>query len=235
MKERRLPAFVDGDFYFEYRLAKMLSQLQIAKRCKKVEMVELTLKDSILDEIRVSQAKLNFDTKTCGDTRTRPHSSLNRLSCQARCTSSRHSRQISVNEQEVLGRPPLSTESTSNRSQFGGIGLVTASRSISRHPDNNQNLVSPCSSVTVGCTDRDGMYHDSNKAHDNVDDDDYDYDDDDRVLSNTEKKRVGLKRRVGIQEFRKFLNGTSGEKVWNLWMDIERGKRMGDNMNHLKR
>lgn len=58
LKERRLPAFMDGDFYFEYRLAKMLSQLQIAKRCKKVEMVELTLKDSILDEIRASNSRL---------------------------------------------------------------------------------------------------------------------------------------------------------------------------------
>lgn len=179
-----------------------------------------------------SQAKLNFNKKTCGDTKERPHSSLNRLSCQARSTSCLHSRQISVNEHQVLNRPPLSTESTSNRGQFGGIGLVTAPKSISIHSDNNRKLVSPNSSFSAGCTDKDSMYHDSNTAHDN-DDDDYDDDCDDRVLSNTEKKRVGLRRRVGIQEFKKFLNGTSGEKVWNLWMDIERGKRMGD-MKHLK-
>ena len=42
-------------------------------------------------------------------------------------------------------------------------------------------------------------------------------------------KATSLINRRGILQFRKFLEGTEGEKTWCFWMDIERAKLIRDN------
>lgn len=61
LKERRTPAFLNSDSYFEYRLAKMLSQADINPiGQKQVNLIEITTKDSVLDEIRLSNSRLEM-------------------------------------------------------------------------------------------------------------------------------------------------------------------------------
>lgn len=61
LKERRAPVFLNSDSYFEYRLAKMLSQTDINPvPQKKVGLVEITANDSVLDDIRLSNSRLEM-------------------------------------------------------------------------------------------------------------------------------------------------------------------------------
>ena len=57
-------------------------------------------------------------------------------------------------------------------------------------------------------------------------DEDYDKDRDDFFRKN--KKRYFLINKTGIEEFQRFLEGTLGEKNWNLWLDIDRAKLLVD-------
>ena len=53
-------------------------------------------------------------------------------------------------------------------------------------------------------------------------DEDYDKDRDDFFRKN--KKKFFLINKSGVEEFQRFLEGTLGEKNWNLWVDIDRAK-----------
>ena len=63
-------------------------------------------------------------------------------------------------------------------------------------------------------------------------DEDYDKDRDDFFLKN--KKKYFLVNKTGIEKFQQFLEGTLGEKNWNLWLDIDRAKLLVDE-NDLRR
>ncbi|XP_023933546.1 regulator of G-protein signaling 22 isoform X1 [Lingula anatina] len=54
---------------------------------------------------------------------------------------------------------------------------------------------------------------------------DDDYEESDTMFRKHKKqKSFGLNTKKGIEEFRKFLKGTQGEKNLNLWLDIDRGR-----------
>ena len=43
-----------------------------------------------------------------------------------------------------------------------------------------------------------------------------------------------LARLAGVEGFKKFLQGTTGERVWSLWLDIERAKVVSDSTDLAK-
>lgn len=51
-----------------------------------------------------------------------------------------------------------------------------------------------------------------------------DYEEEDRTFFRRHKKQrsYSLNTRRGIQEFKRFLKGTSGESYWHLWLDIDK-------------
>ena len=59
-------------------------------------------------------------------------------------------------------------------------------------------------------------------------DSDEDYDKDRDGFFRKNKKKYYLINKKGIEEFRTFLQGTLGEKNWNLWLDIDRAKLLVD-------
>ena len=44
----------------------------------------------------------------------------------------------------------------------------------------------------------------------------------------TQDKWHSLTSLKGIMDFKKFLEGTSGEKYWELWIDIDKGHLIAD-------
>lgn len=60
-----------------------------------------------------------------------------------------------------------------------------------------------------------------------------DYEESDTYFRTTKKKITNLTARRGIEEFKKFLSGTAGEKHWKLWIDIDRTRLM-ENDDHLQ-
>ena len=59
-------------------------------------------------------------------------------------------------------------------------------------------------------------------------DDDYDPERDKFFRKSAKKKKFYLVKKKGVEEFKKFLVGTLGEKNWNFWLDIERAKFIKD-------
>nr|XP_006824173.1 PREDICTED: uncharacterized protein LOC102801108 [Saccoglossus kowalevskii] len=44
----------------------------------------------------------------------------------------------------------------------------------------------------------------------------------------SKQKTYNLCNRKGIDAFRKFLDGTSGEKNWNFWLDVDKARSIGE-------
>ena len=59
-------------------------------------------------------------------------------------------------------------------------------------------------------------------------DDDYDNERDTFFRKNKPIKKLSLKKKRGVHAFSKFLEGTTGEKNWCLWLDIEKVKKITD-------
>ena len=53
-----------------------------------------------------------------------------------------------------------------------------------------------------------------------------DYEEEDTFFRKHKFKLYNLGARKGIEQFKRFLKGTQGEKNWNLWIDIDRMKLM---------
>ncbi|KAK3091838.1 hypothetical protein FSP39_023074, partial [Pinctada imbricata] len=49
-----------------------------------------------------------------------------------------------------------------------------------------------------------------------------DYEEGDEFFRKSKQKTHSLTTRKGIEEFKKFLEGTAGERNWHLWLDIDR-------------
>lgn len=198
----------------------------------------------------VSQAKMNFDTKTSKSLKTRPQS----------CTAQHQP--VSYNS-SIVRRPTTSqtvanhgvevmaSESTTMTKNFCNknkhqpqllqveeahmLTIFPSSNSSSKNTlkvDDESHGRSSFAEVKETCNDL-NLEKLACDSDDDVDDISY-FDDEKTELSRERKKKLRLKRRSGILEFQKFLQGTSGEKVWNLWMDIERGKKIADK-DELKR
>lgn len=202
----------------------------------------------------VSQARMNFDTKTSGSLKTRPQSCTSQhqqvsynLSSVKRPTS-----QMVANHgiEATASRPGNAFNKSRHQPQFL---QVKDTHTLTMFPTSNSSSGVVALNQTKNPFKAEGESHDHSsntqvkeasndlnlekRAHDSDDDggDDISYFDDEITeLSRERKKKLRLKRRSGILEFQKFLQGTSGEKVWNLWMDIERGKKTADN-DELKR
>ena len=49
-----------------------------------------------------------------------------------------------------------------------------------------------------------------------------DYEESDKFFRKNKQKAFSLTNRKGIEEFKRFLEGTAGERNWHLWLDIDR-------------
>lgn len=58
---------------------------------------------------------------------------------------------------------------------------------------------------------------------------DDDYDEERDQFFRQKLRQYPLTRRKGIEKFKKFLVGTTGEKNWNFWIDVERAKLISNN------
>lgn len=198
----------------------------------------------------VSQAKMNLDTKTSGSLKARPQSCTGQhqpVSYNSSIARRPTTSQVVANHgvEVTASEPTTMTKNLCNKSKHQPQFLqVEEEHMLTIFPTSNS------SSKNTLMADDENHGHSSfaqvkeagndlnleKLAYDSDDDgDDISYFDDEKTeLSRERKKKLRLKRRSGILEFQKFLRGTSGEKVWNLWMDIERGKKIADK-DELKR
>ena len=91
----------------------------------------------------------------------------------------------------------------------------TASQALDR------NLTASCTLVNAQITKHKNNEDDDDSLLDS--DDDYDSDRDGFFRRHKEPRSYSMDHWKGIAGFKKFLQGTTGEKHWHLWQDIERG------------
>lgn len=75
--------------------------------------------------------------------------------------------------------------------------------------------------ITLGAKSRDS-------DDDSVLNSDDDYDERDAFFRKKKIKEYSLKSKKGVDDFKQFLEGTTGQKNWHFWMDIDRAKLITD-------
>ena len=82
--------------------------------------------------------------------------------------------------------------------------------------------------VTESKTEDDQKKDEESDA-DSLLDSEEDYEESDTFFRKNRRKMYKLTNRKGIEKFKTFLNGTMGERQWNLWLDIDKTRFMTDN------
>ena len=127
--------------------------------------------------------------------------------------------------------PPPIEEEDSDASEGGGEPTVTKqdsqAASDSAKSDKKKEDEVPELTKTL---DRPAVCGDQDSDEDILlnSDDDYEGDRDDFFRTKKKQKALSLEKMKGVSTFKNFLAGTSGEKNWLFWMDIERARGIQD-------
>ncbi|XP_078254567.1 regulator of G-protein signaling 22-like [Rhinoraja longicauda] len=242
IKGERLPAFLKSDCYFEYRLAKLLSQLECKtgpgmpqvdqslllpklKHCSQKQMkklqrrwlnltVEVQTPGTIFLKVQSEmEAEHNIEEEEQPSTIDETKTHEDKARTDDNTTV-----QNSENDQpSILNETEPDTKSTTKPN-----GSIAAEVIVSELPQINGK-----SSIAANDNEK-GQGLAENLTEEIIESDSSSEEDNRDFFYVTPSHSSSFKNRKGIEKFKKFILGTAGEKYWWLWLDIDRLKVITD-------